>query len=338
MNFLVKSIWEASNDEYMLQPLTDEIIKKAEELFNVTLPNSYIAILKQQNGGQPICNAHPSPVPTVWGETFVIVEHIKGIGAGNGILENDYYIKEWELPEGLILFNGDGHTWLAFDYRDATSAPPIVYVDVDLEQTIQIADSFEEFLTNLYLENEEFDFGEMEVKVYSKQEFETFIQEDNVDELIDAISDLAQSDVDLKWFGNQLLTLSNYHDKNVRRMVANNVWSFLTHQLHEEILHTLIENFKNDVDSDVRMYAELALEKVNYSFEQFKEDVYNGERVSLAFQDKLYHVSEDSNQWHLADYETDTQQSFDSADELLEKSRIDGKSLQEGWSRIKKAY
>ena len=42
------------------------------------------------------------------------------------------------------------------------------------------------------------------------------------------------------------------------------------------------------------------------------------ERVSLAFQDKLYHVSEESNQWHLADYETDTQQSFDSADELLE--------------------
>ncbi|MDQ7860318.1 SMI1/KNR4 family protein [Peribacillus frigoritolerans] len=58
---------------------------------------------------------------------------------GKGILENDYYIKEWELPEGLILFNGDGHTWLAFDYRN-----PIVYVDVDLEQTIHIADSFED--------------------------------------------------------------------------------------------------------------------------------------------------------------------------------------------------
>ncbi|MFE0505102.1 SMI1/KNR4 family protein [Peribacillus butanolivorans] len=186
---MVKSIWQASNDEYMLQPLTDEIIKKAEELFNVTLPNSYIAILKQQNGGQPICNAHPSPVPTVWGETFVIVEHIKGIGAGNGILENDYYIKEWELPEGLILFNGDGHTWLAFDYRNATSEPPIVYVDVDLEQIIQIADSFEEFLKKLYLENEEFDFEGMEVKVYSKQDLEKFIQEDNVDELIRAIPD-----------------------------------------------------------------------------------------------------------------------------------------------------
>lgn len=77
---------------------------------------------------------------------------------------------------------------------------------------------------------------------------------------------------------------------------------------------------------------------MNYSFEQLKEDVHKGERVSLAFQDKLYHVIEDSNQWHLADYETDTQQSFDSADELLEQSRIDEKSLQEGWSHIKKAY
>ncbi|MED3790369.1 SMI1/KNR4 family protein [Peribacillus frigoritolerans] len=335
---MVKSIWEESNDEYMLQPLTDEIVKKAEELFNVTLPNSYIAILKQQNGGQPICNAHPSPVPTVWGESFVIVEHIKGIGSGNGILENDYYIKEWELPEGLILFNGDGHTWLAFDYRNATSEPPIVYVDVDLEQTIQIADSFEEFLKNLYLENVEFDFEGMEVKVYSKQDLEKFIQEDNVDELIRAIPDLAQGDVDLKWFGDQLLTLSNYHDGDVRYWVANSVWNHLTYRLDEEILHSLIETFKNDVNSDVRMCAESALEQMNYSFEQFKEDVHNRERVSLAFQDKLYHVIEESNQWHLADYETETQQSFDSADELLEKSRIDGKSLQEGWRQIKKAY
>jgi hypothetical protein len=100
----------------------------------------------------------------------------------------------------------------------------------------------------------------------------------------------------------------------------------------------LIENFKKDVDSEVQMYVELALEKMNYSFEQLKEDVYNGERISLAFQDKLYHVIEESNQLHLADYETDTQQSFDSADELLEKSRMDRKSLQEGWSHIKKAY
>ncbi|MFS0671377.1 SMI1/KNR4 family protein [Peribacillus frigoritolerans] len=334
---MVISIWDASNDEYMLQPLTDEIIKKAEELFNVTLPNSYIAILKQQNGGQPICNAHPSPVPTVWGETFVIVEHIKGIGAGNGILENDYYIKEWELPEGLILFNGDGHTWLAFDYRNATSAPPIVYVDVDLEQTIQIADSFEEFLKNLYLENEEFDFEGMEVRVYSKQEFETFIQEDNVDELIYAIPDLAQGDVDLKWFGNLLLTLSNYHDRYVRCCVANSVWNSLTYRLDDEILHSLIENFKNDVDSEVRIYADLVLEQMNYSYEQLKEDVYKRERVGFAFQDIIYHVNEHSNQWHLSDYQSDLQ-SFDSIEELLEQSRFDGKSLQEVWSHIKKVY
>ncbi|MEX6702041.1 SMI1/KNR4 family protein [Peribacillus frigoritolerans] len=35
-------------------PLTDEIVKKAEEIFKIKLPNSYLSILKQQNGGQ-IC-------------------------------------------------------------------------------------------------------------------------------------------------------------------------------------------------------------------------------------------------------------------------------------------
>ncbi|MBD8137604.1 hypothetical protein IFR10_19015 [Bacillus sp. CFBP 13597] len=152
-----------------------------------------------------------------------------------------------------------------------------------MEQTIQIADSFDEFLKNLYLEKEEFDFEGMEVKVYSKQDSETFIQEDNVEELTYAIPDLAQGDVDLKWFGNQLLTLSKYHDRYIRCCVANSVWNSLTHRLDEDILHSLIENFKKDVDNEVQMYAELALEKMNYSFEQFKEDVYNGERGQSCF-------------------------------------------------------
>lgn len=145
----------------------------------------------------------------------------------------------------------------------------------------------------------------MEVKEYNKQDLEKFIQEDNVDELIRAIPDLSQGDVDLKWFGNLLITLSNYHDGYVRCCVANSVWYSLTYRLDDEILHSLIENFKNDVDSEVRMYAELAIEKMNYSFEQLKQDVYKGETVILSFQDKIYHVNEHSNQWHLSDYQSD---------------------------------
>ncbi|MGG0413800.1 hypothetical protein [Peribacillus simplex] len=206
-----------------------------------------------------------------------------------------------------------------------------------MEQIIQIANSFEEFLKNLYLENEEFDFEGMEVKVYSKQDLEKFIQEDNVDELIRAIPDLAQGDVDLKWFGNLLLTLSNYHDRYVRCCVANSVSNSLTYRLDDEILHSLIENFKNDIDSEVRIHAELALEQMNYSYQQLKEDVYKRERVGFAFQDIIYHVNEHSNQWHLSDYQSDLQ-SFDSIEELLEQSRFDGKSLQEVWSHIKKVY
>lgn len=335
---MVKNIWEASNTEYKLQPLTDEMVKKAEEQFKVELPNSYLTILKQQNGGQPIYNAHPSPLPTVWGENFIIVEHIKGIGTDNGILENDYFINEWVLPEGLILFNGDGHTWLAFDYRDdVVSEPSIVYVDVDSEQIIPIADSFSEFLKHLYVEDMEFNFTGMEAKSYSKQDLETFIQEDNVEEIVYALSDLSQSDVDMKWFGNQLLTLSNYPDEEVRRWVANNVWSFLTYQLDDATLHSLIETFKKDVDSDVRMYAELAIEKMNYSFKELKQDLGKGETVILSFQDKIYHFNEHSNQWHLSDYQSDLQ-SFNTLDDLLEKSTFDGKSLQEVWSHIKKVY
>ncbi|MEV5113863.1 hypothetical protein [Peribacillus frigoritolerans] len=117
---ITENQWSTRVAEWQSTVQLQASLAASEDTLKVLRANHFT----NQNGGQPICNAHPSPVPTVWGESFVIVEHIKGIGSGNGILENDYYIKEWELPEGLILFNGDGHIGLAFDYRDATSASP----------------------------------------------------------------------------------------------------------------------------------------------------------------------------------------------------------------------
>ncbi|WP_404349696.1 SMI1/KNR4 family protein [Sutcliffiella horikoshii] len=105
------TIWKATEfDEYKLKPLTVSDIKDAEERLEVRLPKAYLEILMKQNGGHIKYNAHPSPMPTDWGESFVQAEYIMGIGQQNGILESSYFIKEWGLPEGLVLFNGDGHS------------------------------------------------------------------------------------------------------------------------------------------------------------------------------------------------------------------------------------
>ncbi|TYS69037.1 SMI1/KNR4 family protein [Sutcliffiella horikoshii] len=151
----MRSIWEEDNDYGKLKPLTDETLKKAEEKLKVRLPNSYINILKQQNGGYIKFNSHPTNKPTSWADDHVNVDHIFGIGLDKekGILESEYLIQEWGLPKNVVLISGDGHSWIAFDYRKNKIEPPVIFIDVDDEQIIELAPNFEAFLNGLTVRN-----------------------------------------------------------------------------------------------------------------------------------------------------------------------------------------
>ncbi|WP_129688971.1 SMI1/KNR4 family protein [Gottfriedia acidiceleris] len=143
------SIWLEENDLYQLEPLTDEMVKKAEEKFNIKLPNKYIEILKQQNGGVIKFDSFPTEIPTSWADDHINVDHILGIGEETGILESEYLIKEWGLPRNIVLISGDGHSWIALDYRKTKVDPPVIYIDLDEDQIIKIAPKFEVFLKGL---------------------------------------------------------------------------------------------------------------------------------------------------------------------------------------------
>lgn len=85
---------------------------------------------------------------------------------------------------------------------------------------------------------------------------------------------------------------------------------------------------------DVRMYAEMIIEKLNYSYEDLKRDLGFDNRVSFSFQDHIYHINDQSNQWHPSDYEFDIQ-SLSTTEELLQQATLDGKSLEEIWDNVK---
>lgn len=158
--------WREEIESYKLKTLTDEVIKNAEAKLSVTLPKSYLRILKEQNGGFIRLNAFPTSEPTAWAENHIQVEHIRGIGEENGILESEYLIKEWDLPSNLVLISGDGHNWIALDYRAERENPKVIYVDTESEQTLVLAESFDIFLKGLYIEHEgnkqeeEYDYAE----------------------------------------------------------------------------------------------------------------------------------------------------------------------------------
>lgn len=337
------NIWE-QDDLYKPQPVSDAVIQMAEAKLKVTLPASYIELLKQQNGGRFIHNAYPAPQHEKFDEPFIEVEYIDGIDEDSSILESEELCEEWEMPKGLVLFHGDGHTWLAFDYRHTSANPPIVYVDnhEETSQVFEIAKSFDEFLENLYTVEIELDDEESSPVTYSKEEFEALIEEDDVDSLYDILmNDHVDVEADDDWYIEKLLHLSTHPDEYIRTGVANCILNRYTSVLDDERLNQFISIFKADKKSDVRDYADWIVGKMNFSLEYLKSEMdmydndygyevisrftHKGNNHHIQIESKLVLVSEDG-----------TKQQFNSIEEFFKEAKLDGIPLAEAWDDVKK--
>src|SRR5215468_7263021 len=105
-------------------PLTTEMVADAERQLGVSLPSALVRLLRIRNGGVvgDAWEACPAP-PNTWADDHVPFDQLLGIGppyeAGGplSLLDTAYLIEEWGLPQNIVLLSGDGHTWLALDYR-----------------------------------------------------------------------------------------------------------------------------------------------------------------------------------------------------------------------------
>ncbi|MEU1200414.1 SMI1/KNR4 family protein [Streptomyces sp. NPDC005813] len=146
-----------SEDLYGVQPpLTDEVVEEAERELGVRLPASLLEILRIQNGGQVAerWNAFPTEVPTSWSENHVPLDDLMGIGRRDGqcsLLDTPYLIDEWGLPSPLVLLSGDGHCWIALDYRACRELrePSVTWFDRDTDTELTLASDFRTFIEHL---------------------------------------------------------------------------------------------------------------------------------------------------------------------------------------------
>lgn len=140
--------------------LTEQMVIEAESELGVKLPDAYVDLMRTTNGGYTHDAACGTSQPTGWAPTHVPVDVIFGIpavgdrgafGVGSGILQTAYMTEEWGLPPGLVLLNGDGHWWIALDYRSTgpRGEPTVVWIDLERGEDLQLADSFASFLEQL---------------------------------------------------------------------------------------------------------------------------------------------------------------------------------------------
>lgn len=67
-------------ETFVCAPPTDELIAEVEAELGYQLPESYIWLMRQHNGGVPKAACFPTETPTSWAEDHVAITGILGIG------------------------------------------------------------------------------------------------------------------------------------------------------------------------------------------------------------------------------------------------------------------
>ncbi|MEU8078771.1 SMI1/KNR4 family protein [Catellatospora citrea] len=120
---VVKATFWADSARGVQPPLTDDMVADAERLLGVSLPGALLELLRVQNGGivADAWDMFPTSAATSWSESHVPFDTLQGIGRAEGtlsLLDTPYLVGEWGLPSPLVLLTGDGHCWVALDYRE----------------------------------------------------------------------------------------------------------------------------------------------------------------------------------------------------------------------------
>jgi len=85
-NLDLSSFWKDSDyarTEYVGAPVTDEMIQSVQAELGYRLPEAYIDLLRNQNGGIPTKTRHRTSEPTSWAEDHVAITGIDGLDRGS---------------------------------------------------------------------------------------------------------------------------------------------------------------------------------------------------------------------------------------------------------------
>ena len=147
--------WRPPGDE-TFAALARADVERAETELGVRLPRAYVELLEVQNGGYVAreFDAFPTEAPTSWAEDHVWVRTLAGIGPSGHLASVTYtprMLAEWRMPAGLVLLSGEGHFWIALDYRDRApdAEPAVTWFDNEVGEDLALAPDFLTFVEAL---------------------------------------------------------------------------------------------------------------------------------------------------------------------------------------------
>ena len=136
---------------------SEEAISCFAEKFGFILPKEYVNLSNSEETKVvklPPCENEA--LKYYFGEGFYEIGTFASVdpNAENSIYSSISSGREWGLPNTYVPLEGDGHTWLALDYSDSSIEPKVVVAETDDGNSLVVANTFNEFISNL-LEYEE---------------------------------------------------------------------------------------------------------------------------------------------------------------------------------------
>ena len=266
------NIWTEEESSYTLSNLTSADIKLAEEHFRVKLPKAYTELLKKKNGGKLLYNALPIALDRWDDDNYLLIEDMFGIKEKEGIMETDYFVKEWEINrENIILLSGDGHEWIALDYNDSTENPKVIYIDTENDKIVDLYASFDEMLENLYIQEEEvYEDGDEEggAFIITLEEARRLVRSNDRTDIqngLDAFDQYKYDENILVEHQENIIRLLKHDDEEVAEYAGQMAWSAITmgYNVTSEFINSILSDFEKREGQIFKTYLDLITKYLN---------------------------------------------------------------------------
>jgi hypothetical protein len=141
-------------------PALDESeLRRLEEVLGVRLPEALVEMLRIRNGGWMRYSAFPMSRRARDGTRVASFYELMGVDSdGCGLFQIPYLRNEWGIPEWAVMLCGDGHAWIALDYRRGDDPAVVWLAPADEEdappEIIDLAPTFQTFLDGLQIDDD----------------------------------------------------------------------------------------------------------------------------------------------------------------------------------------
>ncbi|CZQ88851.1 SMI1/KNR4 family protein [Trichococcus ilyis] len=241
------------------------ILFKADRLTSAItaadLPQAYLDLLAEQNGGYLLCSRIPTHEPTSDGIDYAAVHAILGLhdGPENSLYAGQTVAHSAGLPDYFVPFSINGNQLFAFDYSKLSPSgePSIRHIDIETDNWQTVAADFNEFLRSLI--PAPIAIPE-EVRLTHTEGAHAFWLADcaGLPELFLHFED----DPDKQWYLRWIAHFSNHPDADCRKTACEALETQILYFRSElpDIAHAVLAKFLADPDPAIRELA-LTLKK-----------------------------------------------------------------------------